>query len=577
MKGLKIGTRIDEGHEGESVTLDVEKLIYSRALIQANSGGGKSGLLRVIAEQVAAHVPTIIIDKEGEYHTLREKLDIVLVGEQGELSADVRSAALLARKLVELGASAVIDLFDLKDAQRHEFVKQFFNALVNLPRKLWHPMFVLIDEAHLFCPEKGQGDSIAKSAALDLMTLGRKRGICGIPATQRLSKFDKNAAEVNNVFIGRTWLDVDQARAGKALGLSSKDALMLRDFEPREFCAFGPALNATGVIRFRVSDAQTTIPKPGDRASLTPPKASHVVSEIATKLKDLPQQAEAEIKDLNDAKARVSSLERELRAVKRNAPVVEKPIETIKEIEKPILKDTQIKRLESTATKLSGTGDKLSEVGLQLVTVAKEITASLAKFSGNGNGHRPRAVSPVAPRPVRVSRPAPVKDVAHTDDDSLSGPEQRILDAIAWLESLGIEAPEQTAVAFLAGYTFGGGGFNNPKGRLNSRGFVSYVSGNRISLTDEGRGRANYPTEVLTAEELQRRVLERLPGPERKILQVCLDAYPEKLTNEQCAERAGYTAGGGGFNNPKGRLRSLGLVDYPERNHVVALPLLFLE
>lgn len=575
MKRLQIGTRVDEGHEGEPVLLDIEKLIYSRALIQANSGGGKSGLLRVIAEQVASHVPTIIIDKEGEYHTLREKLDIVLVGEQGELSADVRSAALLARKLVELGASAVIDLFDLKDAQRHEFVKQFFDALVNLPRKLWHPMFVLIDEAHLFCPEKGQGDSIAKSAALDLMTLGRKRGICGIPATQRLSKFDKNAAEVNNVFIGRTWLDVDQARAGKALGLSAKDALMLRDFTPREFCAFGPALNASGVIRFRVDDAQTTIPKPGDRASLTPPKASHVVSEIADKLKDLQQEAEAEIKDLNDAKTRIRALERELRA----KPVVEKPVETIKTVEKPVLTDEQIKRLESATAAISktaeGVADRLTKVNEALLTVARDIAAGLAKISTNG--HKPVQVTNVRAVQSSISRAPSVSRLQQVTAGSLSGPEQRIVDAITWLESLGIESPNQTAVAFLAGYTYGGGAFNNPRGSLRTKGLVEYVGSNQIRLTEDGRTKANYPNESLTVDELQRRVLERLPNPEQRILKVLLDVYPHSIAKDECANRAGYAPGAGAFNNPCGRLRSLGLIDYPQAGYAAALPLLFLE
>src|SRR5688572_25265108 len=147
---------IGEKDGGGAVTLDVQSLIYSRALIQANSGGGKSGLMRVIAEQVAAKIPTIIIDKEGEYHTLREKVDVVLVGEQGEIVADVRSAKLLARKLVELGASAVIDLSGFRKADpQQEFVRDFCDALINLPRTLWHPTFVMIDEAHFFAPEKG--------------------------------------------------------------------------------------------------------------------------------------------------------------------------------------------------------------------------------------------------------------------------------------------------------------------------------------------------------------------------------------------------------------------------------------
>lgn len=36
-------------------------------------------------------------------------------------------------------------------------------------------------------------------------------------------------------------------------------------------------------------------------------------------------------------------------------------------------------------------------------------------------------------------------------------------------------------------------------------------------------------------------------------------------------------AAGGAFNNPRGRLRSLGLIEYPQPGFVVARPLLFLE
>jgi DNA helicase HerA-like ATPase len=68
------------------------------------------------------------------------------------------------------------------------------------------------------------------------MSQGRKRGYAGIIATQRLSKLHKDAAgEANNVIIGRTWLDADQARAGDALGLSKIDRLKLRDLDQGEF------------------------------------------------------------------------------------------------------------------------------------------------------------------------------------------------------------------------------------------------------------------------------------------------------------------------------------------------------
>jgi hypothetical protein len=66
------------------------------------------------------------------------------------------------------------------------------------------------------------GDAESTEAVISLMSQGRKRGYAGIIATQRLSKLHKDAAaEANNVIIGRTWLDADQARAGDAWGCRS--------------------------------------------------------------------------------------------------------------------------------------------------------------------------------------------------------------------------------------------------------------------------------------------------------------------------------------------------------------------
>ena len=62
--------------------------------------------------------------------------------------------------------------------------------------------------------------------------------------------------------------------------------------------------------------------------------------------------------------------------------------------------------------------------------------------------------------------------------------------------------------------------------------------------TDAGRQAADYPEGVLTSEELQRRVMKRLPGPERRILEVIVFAYPKQLANDDCARRSGYEPGG---------------------------------
>jgi hypothetical protein len=47
------------------------------------------------------------IDREGEFATLRERFPYVLAGREGDVPADVRTAKLLVRRIVELGTSIV--------------------------------------------------------------------------------------------------------------------------------------------------------------------------------------------------------------------------------------------------------------------------------------------------------------------------------------------------------------------------------------------------------------------------------------------------------------------------------------
>jgi len=211
-KSILLGSALN-GPRVRDIYLDVDRLIESRMLIQANSGGGKSYKIRRLLEQTHGLVQHVVLDVEGEFHTLRQKFDYVLAAKTGgDTGVDVKSAALLARRLLELGVSAVIDLYELKHHERVRFVRLFLEAMVDAPRSLWHPCLVVLDEAHQFIPQKGEAESAG--AVIDLMTRGRKRGFCGILATQRISKLHKDAAaEANVKLIGRASLDIDMQRA----------------------------------------------------------------------------------------------------------------------------------------------------------------------------------------------------------------------------------------------------------------------------------------------------------------------------------------------------------------------------
>ena len=226
-KDRRMSRYVDLGiyaESGKPFRGDLDIILRSNVLAQANSGGGKSWLLRRFIEQAFKRVPQIIIDPEGEFSTLRSHFDVVLVGKGGDTPADIRSAKLLAHRLLELGTSAVIDLYEMSKPQRPVWVAAFLSALIDAPKKLWRDFLIYIDEAHEFAPEPGHGtesrdEKVCRHALIDLAAKGRKRGYGVIAATQRLGKLSKDfAAELKNVLIGQTFIDIDRERAAGNLG-----------------------------------------------------------------------------------------------------------------------------------------------------------------------------------------------------------------------------------------------------------------------------------------------------------------------------------------------------------------------
>src|SRR6185369_10348413 len=76
--------------------------------------------------------------------------------------------------------------------------------------------------------------------------------------TQRLAKLAKNvAAEASNFLMGRTFLDIDMARAADLLGMERRQAEAFRDLERGQFMALGPALSRRP-LGLRIGPTDTT-------------------------------------------------------------------------------------------------------------------------------------------------------------------------------------------------------------------------------------------------------------------------------------------------------------------------------
>lgn len=137
--------------------------------------------------------------------------------------------------------------------------------------------------------------------------------------------------------------------------------------------------------------------------------------------------------------------------------------------------------------------------------------------------------------------------------EGVSRTQQRIIDAGAFLEQLGITEPEPTQLAFLARLSASGGYWSNLISAMRSAGYIQPAPS--LGLTDAARAIAGDPP-VSTTAELHAHVIGVLKGAEKRLLQALIDVYPESLTYEELGDRAGVSTSGGYFSNSISALRS---------------------
>ncbi|NIJ32857.1 ATP-binding protein [Sphingomonas oligoaromativorans] len=232
--------------DGAPAVMDLEELLATRLLVQGNSGSGKSHLLRRLLEGSAPWVQQVIVDPEGDFVTLSDRYGHVVVDGGAHSENELKRLALRIR---EQRVSVVLSLESLDVEGQMRAAATFIGTLFDAPREHWFPALVVVDEAQLFAPAVAGEVSdevrrLSLGAMTNLMCRGRKRGMAGVIATQRLAKLAKNvAAEASNFLMGRTFLDIDMARAADLLGLERRQAEQFRDLARGHFIALGPAVS----------------------------------------------------------------------------------------------------------------------------------------------------------------------------------------------------------------------------------------------------------------------------------------------------------------------------------------------
>ncbi|MFA6035337.1 MAG: ATP-binding protein [Candidatus Micrarchaeia archaeon] len=568
MKSIRFGKIVATG---KPATLDIETLISTRLLIQANSGGGKSYLLRKLIEETFGKVPIFVLDLEGEFHTLREKMDFFLIGstEHGaDLQISLKIASILPRRLLELGASAIIDMSELKHHERILFVKRFCEAMIALPKELWQPAIVILDEIHQFAPQKEKCESTG--AVIDLATRGRKRGFCLEGASQRISKLSKDvAAELNNKLIGRCVLDVDMKRAAEEVGFTAKeDVRSLRELHPGEFYAFGPAMQH-GVNKILVSAVKTTHPKIGSRILTRETLRPEKIRKMLEKLSDMQEEAEVKEKSEADLRKDNASLRGQLLAAQQAL---------LKEQAKP---KTLPKEQAKSPAKAAFT-PILPDISKEMLAIEIELQGIKAKMKMK----RGRAVlAPSKPASVQMdSKRQPSQGRGSIQIDPTQQPAEllpyrpragarRILETVASYHPKSITRQQ---VGTLVGMVPTGGTFCTYLSELQRAGWLELKNG-LLAITPEGMTEAgDFQPISRKPEELLNLWAGKFRSGAAKMLREIAERYPKSITKEELGEALNMQMTGGTFNTYLSELRRAGLIELND-DGIVATKELFPE
>jgi len=247
-----------------------------------------------------------------------------------------------------------------------------------------------------------------------------------------------------------------------------------------------------------------------------------------------------------------------------------------------------IERAVAAATKplLTQLG-AFQKAALQMIENLTKAEAPLVKIINSALPEVPQvAPPPVDARkletpPVRtIPRPtASVPVNGSSGSGEVGNVGQNILNQLAELEALGITKPEKAQLALMAGYTNArSGGFTEPLAGLVQDGLVVYPNPGFVMLTDAGRQKAITQERPLTMKELHDRLCQKLDGAEAKILRELIAAHPDSMSKEELASRLNYgNPRSGGFTEPLGRLRALGIAEYPQPKFAKAADWLFIE
>jgi hypothetical protein len=584
--------------------------VTRRLAVVATSGAGKTyGAMKLAELMLDAGHQVIALDVAGPWWGLRVQRDgvspafnvAVFGGPHGDVPIVPEAGALVADALIDTRASAVIDLSEFGDSDISRFCSAFAERFFRRKKAAPSPVHLFIEEAHELMPQNPERDqNVMLNRWKRLTRQGRNHGIGWTLVTQSPQSLNKrclNLAECvvtlrlfgeheRDAVIG--WVANVAPDPKKAKALINAESPYLEDgfaflWSPAWLKIMGG--EAEKICAKRTFDSSKT-PEPGDPVitELPPPKQLDLaalelaMAETVEKMKaEDPKRLQAEIARLKgELKARDEIV---LAGTGRAAPPPPQRIEV------PALTEPALHRLEAALDRLDTVreeiGGAFGRAIAELLDAAIDVRGEVAKAMRSAPiaaaplPARTRS-APAAPAPPRRSDPPPAAARA-PNGNGMSGPQQRMINALAAFESIGLMAVSRSNLAVYSDQSPRSSAYDVNISALRHRGLIECPSSGLVRLTDAGRRSAPSGLHPANLEELHGAWIGKLTGPQAAMLRHLIHHYPRAVSRDRLAAATNQSPRSSAYDVNISRLRSLGIVGVPGRGELAATQLLFPE
>lgn len=556
-------------HLGNSFYLPLDVVTQSLGIL-AKRRAGKSYTGRRFAEQLfKAGLPIVIVDPKGDWWGIRSSADgkspglpiVILGGEHKDVPLETGSGEVVAKLVVHERVSVLLDLAEFRKHEVATFMTAFLENLYRLKAREEYrtPVMLIIDEADAIAPQKPQkGEERMLGAAEDIVRRGGQRGIGCTLITQRSAVLNKNVLTQTQILVPmrtiapqdldalKSWVDVHGTQEERKTLMESLPSLPTGTawFWSPGWPTEEGIFKRVEVLPIETFDSGAT-PKPGEKRIQPKNLADVDLQALRNQMAETIERAKAE--DPRELKKQIAELRKNLidahKRAARDLEQVSKP--KLERVEVPILKDSQIKQLESIADRFEKLSDRHKEESLKLGEAAVILRACVKDAMGkpapklttwhHNAPHDWKKDVERQVKPFRQTKPATQQSHDAYQNGSLQKGERIILSAIAQYPSGSTDAQ----IAVLTGY------------KATSR--REYLKGLRSKGYVETRGGEHFPTDqgitalgsdyepLPTGQELLNYWRDRLTGGEKIIFETIISAQ-QPLSNDSIQQSTGYKA-----------------------------------